>query len=1298
MAKETFGYTAPQCFYWELRDGGGKRISNNKTNYVMNQYNDNDGYGKYWDHPKKKVYNDRYGSWDWEYIYVNGDHPTVSGSGAKLTGTGKADEIYNYGANANINVGAGDDSIYNDGANANINAGSDNDFINNWGKGSTIDAGAGNDYVDNHEVSNVKINLGTGKDYVVNLGDNVTIDATGDNKGDEILSSAGKKIKIFAGGGNDTITNLNGSNVTILAGAGNDTITNEGSKVTIDAGTGKDTIENSGSNVSINATADGKADSISNDGGDNVTILAGAGNNYIYNNGSKVIIDAGTGNDTIINADSSVSINPGDGDNLVSIYGGEYITLKTGKNIDSVIVGRGYDYSTSVSIQSGAGKNLISLVGGKCSVSISGGENELYFNSSENVVFTGDKNDSITVYGDDGANTLNTSAGNDTVLIKESERGWWEPLVVDTGYQNDSIRNEVNNVSIETGYGKDTVENWGQNVSIQSGDPYTTAGKNLVKNHADNVTIQGGGESDTIKNYKTDNVSINGGRGNDVIRLYSLDSMKNIITTALTPLFKAGVDLNLETINGIIDTCNNVATSIVDVEKLSYVEPNYRGKNQSKIRKKLKEISKETGSINNNLKKLEYALDMAGFDAGRINRLRSGIGKVKKVVDKWLALFDVNDIVSGMVKDYADSEILSTMAKEISSNFKKDENGNLTFAWEKSSGTSATIQGGKGNDKIYGNELASYVYEYKAGDGKDTIFNWNANDTLKITGGSYTGKIVKNDYVVYVGKGSVTFKNYTSRRKRQGYEDLPCQIEGKQANGNYHTASDTYNRPPTPPPEGISVEDNNLTVEENFSGEINLAQNYAEYVTEVNASSAKGNVEIIGSDNVSTIRAGKGNDRVGSTRSFTVIYSGAGKDIVSSSGDSNSIDSGAGNDIIVNVGDKNSIDAGTGNDTIISDGKKNIFAVKDGGNKFIYGFNVKDTLQITSDSGTYSKKTKGNDIIITADGNQITLAGAKALKKINIKATKTKGRNLDNDYENELMIGTSKADTIRNRGNKTTIDAGAGNDSIDNWGGNNVSINAGAGNDSIQNGGHNVTINGGKGNDYVTGWGINTAYVYSAGNDTLRDFDDLYTIVLGSVKINSSVRADDTVTLNLSNKKTLTLTNHWSDKINTVKSIKDVKKINVISNNDDSVAVKGTSQNDYIENWRDKVTITAGNGDDTIENGGANVSINAGDGNDSIRNYNNATITGGKGNDSLWGNDSADKFIYKYGDGDDFIFGFDSADTLTLDGLDFKTSYKNGDVTFKVNGGSVTLREFNTDIFHVNNAVYKISGSKLVKK
>lgn len=185
------------------------------------------------------------------------------------------------------------------------------------------------------------------------------------------------------------------------------------------------------------------------------------------------------------------------------------------------------------------------------------------------------------------------------------------------------------------------------------------------------------------------------------------------------------------------------------------------------------------------MKKLEYAIDTAGYGdiSTGISQLRSSIGKVKKVVIKWLALLDVKDVFTGMMKEYDDIEIASTIVKEIASNFEKEENGNLTFVLEKSAGDPATIYGGKGNDKIYGNDLgfASYVYEYKAGDGKDTIFNWNANDTLSISGDSYTGKIVNNDYIVYVGKGSVTFKNYTRRRRAKNYEDIPCRIEGKQA-------------------------------------------------------------------------------------------------------------------------------------------------------------------------------------------------------------------------------------------------------------------------------------------------------------------------------------------------------------------------------------------------------------------------------------------------------------------------------------------------------------------------------------
>ena len=104
---------------------------------------------------------------------------------------------------------------------------------------------------------------------------------------------------------------------------------------------------------------------------------------------------------------------------------------------------------------------------------------------------------------------------------------------------------------------------------------------------------------------------------------------------------------------------------------------------------------------------------------------------------------------------------------------------------------------------------------------------------------------------------------------------------------------------------------------------------------------------------------------------------------------------------------------------------------------------------------------------------------------------------------------------------------------------------------------------------------------------------------------------------------------------------------------------------------------------------------------DKIKNIgSNLVINGGTGNDSLWGDAGSDTFYYAKGDGKDTIYGFDSKDTLTFDNLDFTTTYSKskGMITFNVSGGSITLKEFTAKTFHIDNDIYKISGSKLVKK
>lgn len=160
---------------------------------------------------------------------------------------------------------------------------------------------------------------------------------------------------------------------------------------------------------------------------------------------------------------------------------------------------------------------------------------------------------------------------------------------------------------------------------------------------------------------------------------------------------------------------------------------------------------------------------------------------------------------------------------------------------------------------------------------------------------------------------------------------------------------------------------------------------------------------------------------------------------------------------------------------------------------------------------------------------------------------------------------------------------------------------------------------------------------------------------------------------------------------------------NSVINYSDNVSVVGSKYKDTIENGGDY-------DDSDAEKGGDNVSINGGAGDDTIDNGghhsgyfgyggNNVTMLGGTGNDYLWGDADADKFICATGDGKDTIYGFDDKDTLTLDGLDFTSSYKKGIVSLKfADGGSISFKNFTATTFHIDNDTYKISGSKFKKQ
>lgn len=202
----------------------------------------------------------------------------------------------------------------------------------------------------------------------------------------------------------------------------------------------------------------------------------------------------------------------------------------------------------------------------------------------------------------------------------------------------------------------------------------------------------------------------------------------------------------------------------------------------------------------------------------------------------------------------------------------------------------------------------------------------------------------------------------------------------------------------------------------------------------------------------------------------------------------------------------------------------------------------------------------------------------------------------------------------------------------------------------------------------------------------------------------------------------MTLQNYWSDKINTVKAVKDVKAINVVRNYDSSVSVEGSSGDDYIENSGSLVTINGGadddyiysngwltsmgggDGKDTLENRGDKVILRAGVGNDSIVDRFSphslfdggagndtvnvlafdVTVTGGTGNDKIFFKSTSNLIKYKSGDGLDTIHSFNSTYSLSISDGSYSTQASGEDLIVTVGKEKITLKEVKGNAVIIN--------------
>ncbi len=70
-------------------------------------------------------------------------------------------------------------------------------------------------------------------------------------------------------------------------------------------------------------------------------------------------------------------------------------------------------------------------------------------------------------------------------------------------------------------------------------------------------------------------------------------------------------------------------------------------------------------------------------------------------------------------------------------------------------GDGVTIDSDRGSDKIFLNSDSGSVFKYESGDGNDVLYNFSANDTVEISGGTYSSLEVGEDLFVSVGGGVV---------------------------------------------------------------------------------------------------------------------------------------------------------------------------------------------------------------------------------------------------------------------------------------------------------------------------------------------------------------------------------------------------------------------------------------------------------------------------------------------------------------------------------------------------------------
>ena len=1143
--------------------------------------------------------------------------------------------------------------------------------------------------------------------------------------------------------GNDTLNNTISGSV-ILAMEGDDSITNSGNKVSIDAGAGNDSVTNysttnslsTGANVTISGGAD---DDFIENHGSNALVNGDSGNDTVNNlsNGVNATLNGGAGNDSIRNS-SNAFISGGDGaDSVINTNLGENSTINGDAGNDYILNG-----ASNVSIDGGAGNDTLHSAENLQGITMSGGAgNDYLSNSASSKVYGGDGNDSIansslgansTLSGDDGADYLQNAAKN--VLI---EGGAGSDSIYNTGANstingdadNDSIRNYGASVQIYGGAGNDTIIN----ASLASNDTISGGvGNDYIRALSNTkVSLSGGtGDDSIIVSGVSQNITVNGGAGNDtllgdsvntygVIYQYAAgDGNDRIYYYNSNDTISIGGDEIYETLT----SGNNVNISLMSG---SVTVVNAKGKNLNIVGGHLLAENEFVNTTTNTTINGTAAGDSISNYAGGV-KIYAGDGN-DTIYSQVLSATINNAYGYVTIDGGAGNDSIYADDPNISLNGGA---GNDTISFYSSRGD-ITINGGTGNDYI--NNLTTnhaVIYQYEEGDGKDTITNYNSNDTISLSSSTvYETLESGNDIKVSIGSGEI----------------LLSSAKGKNLNIIGGTFTDT-----------ASSGSANYTKNTTFKGTTS-ADYMINYAGGVKVSAGAGNDTIVTNTD--------SNYTINNSYGYVTIDGGAGNDSIYVNDPYVSINGGAGNDTLsLNSTLNLTVKGGPGNDYITNNstsrsGKLYQYSSSDG-NDTITNYAATDTISIGG-SIKYETVTSGNNIKVSLASGSILLSGAKGTA-LNIVGGKYAGTSSGGGSDT-LPTGLSIKNSVLTASTAFTgsvlsaatygvknIDASALSRGIYiNGDGNSNSLKGGKGADTITGAGGNDTVSLGGGND---------VYIYSAGNDLIQDYTaGQDTIWLSSnISITSSSISGSDVIFNLSNsgkisvkggkgkqitvnskgKETTRLYGQYSvnsaataitlnadfngvlnssnyDSTVTIIDATKTSKGGLIYGNTKDNSIVGGKGADSISGGAGKDTLWGGAGNDCLMGGDGNDIIFGEDGNDTILagadndyingNAGNDYIDGGTGNDTIYG--SAGNDTLNGGAGNDFIASSSGKDSLNGgDGNDTLRSASNDNATmtggagndlFIYNSGNAVITDFNTAQDKISMANATISSASL---